>query len=188
MGAPKALLEFQNETFLDRLIGLLALRCDPVVVVLGYQAEAIRAAARRAGQAAFVVNPAPALGQLSSLQCGLRAVPASAQGVLFTPVDHPAIRGATLTHLADRALALWSDPAPPRLVVPRYQGRRGHPVCCSRALIPEFLALTPESQARLVIHAHLQDTSYIDVDDPGILRDVDDPEAYRDLLRATSPQ
>lgn len=184
MGSPKALLEFQGETFLDRLIGLLAPHCAPVIVVLGRQAEAIQAGLRRAGQARFVRNPDYQQGQLSSLQCGLRAVPPEAQGVLFTPVDYPAVGPATVQRLVEQAASLPSR----LLVIPRYQGRGGHPVCCARDLIPEFLALPAASQAREVIHRHLEHTCYVEVEDPGILKDVDDPEAYRRLIQAEEPQ
>ncbi|HOK46806.1 MAG TPA: NTP transferase domain-containing protein, partial [Bryobacteraceae bacterium] len=56
MGRPKPLLAYRGETFLDRLIGLLGRRCSPVVVVLGHDAETIRAGRPRADQAVFVVN------------------------------------------------------------------------------------------------------------------------------------
>ena len=46
MGKPKPLLELGGETFLDRLIGLLAGCCSPVVVVLGHEPEVVRAGLR----------------------------------------------------------------------------------------------------------------------------------------------
>jgi CTP:molybdopterin cytidylyltransferase MocA len=180
MGSPKALLKFRGETFLDRLIGILASHCAPVIVVLGHQAEAIEAGLRRAGQARLVLNPDHRKGQLSSLQCGLRAVPSESRGVLFTPVDHPAVEPATVQRLVEQAGRV----PPPLLVIPRYEGRGGHPVCCARDLIPEFLALPAVAQAREVIRRHLEHTCYVEVEDPGILKDVDDPEAYRRLIQA----
>jgi len=69
MGSPKALLEYQGQTFLNRLIRVLGEVCDPVIAVLGYHAEIIRAQA--IGSVQFVVNPDPDRGQLSSLQTGL---------------------------------------------------------------------------------------------------------------------
>jgi molybdenum cofactor cytidylyltransferase len=179
MGCPKALLDCQGETFLDRLIGILATRCRPVIVVLGHRAATIRAGLSRAGQATFVVNQNYPDGQLSSLQCGLLAAPSACDGVLFTPVDHPAVAPATVAALAEaferRAGAL--------VVIPRFRGRHGHPVCCAREMIPDFFALEKGSQAREVIHRHSSRTRYVDVDDPGILADVDDPEAYRSLIQ-----
>ena len=91
---PKLCCEYREETFLDRLIGLFAARCSPVIVVLGAAADRIRAGAHPA--ATFVAEPGLARGQTTSMQCGLRAVPPDADGVLFTLVDHPAVRPATI--------------------------------------------------------------------------------------------
>ena len=71
----------------------------------------------------------------------------------------------------------------PLLRVPRFQGRRGHPIWFSPALIPEFLAEPVGSSARDVVRRHEAETEYLDLDDPGILADIDDPAAYRSLVR-----
>ncbi|MBM3744228.1 MAG: nucleotidyltransferase family protein [Acidobacteria bacterium] len=181
MGRPKALLELEGETFLDRLIGLLGAHCLSVLVVLGHQAEMVQAGLKRAAKAAFVLNPDHRRGQLSSLQCGLRALPPDADGVLFTLVDLPAVRPSTIERLARQARLL----AAPWLVIPRHQGRRGHPVGCSPELIEELIELPVNAQARAVVHRHLERACYVEVDDPGILRDVDDPAAYQDLLQGS---
>ena len=174
MGSPKALLEYQGQTFLDRLIAVFARFCDPVVVVLGCDAVRIRAGLRNSGSAVIVHNPDYLLGQLSSMQRGLRALPPGIEGVLFTLVDHPNVAASTIEALL----------APPRasLAIPRFNGRRGHPIYFSAALIPEFLALPLDSQAKTVISSHADRIRYVDAGDPGIVDDVDDPAAYRRLL------
>jgi molybdenum cofactor cytidylyltransferase len=178
MGTPKALLELAGETFLDRLILTLGQSCCPVIVVLGCDHQSIRAGLRRADSATFVLNPDYRRGQLSSLQCGLAAVSPAAEGVMFTPVDCPSVLPSTVARMAQR----FQERGPHELlVIPRSEGRRGHPVCAARDLIPEFLALPPDAQARDVIHRHSEHTVYVDVDDSGILTDVDDPQAYRRL-------
>ena len=125
MGAPKALLEYQGETFLSRLVRLFAARCSPVIVVLGSVPGMPVPFPARA-----VVNADWRDGQTSSMQCGLRAVPPEADGVLFTLVDHPAVEPATIDALLG---------ASGRLRIPRFEGRRGHPVWFSRELIPALL-------------------------------------------------
>jgi molybdenum cofactor cytidylyltransferase len=184
MGRPKALLPAPGsdpqENLLDRMIGLFAAHASPVIVVLGAHAEAIRSGAVRASQATFVMNERHNLGQLSSLQCGLRAVPEETAGAIFSPVDFPRISAETIAELA---AAFWREGGT-KLVLPRYRGARGHPVCAARRFIPEFLALPEGAQARDVIHRHLAEACYVDVDDPGILRDVDDPAAYRSLAES----
>jgi molybdenum cofactor cytidylyltransferase len=171
MGYPKALLRYKEETFLDRLVGLFETRCSEVIVVLGARAEEIRARASR--PATFVVNEGYLRGMTTSLQCGLRAVPAEAGRVLFTLVDHPSVSEATVD-------ALLAGSAP--VTVPRYKGRRGHPILFSRELVADFLALPETGLARDVVQRHVGETEYVDLEDPGIAADIDDLEAYRGLI------
>jgi len=179
MGTPKALLQLGGETFLDRLIRVMGQSCSPVIVVLGHEAQRVRSGLDPAGAALFVINQDYGRGQLSSLQCGLAAVPSEAEGVLFTLVDRPLVEPSTIA----RVLQRFQERLPPEvLVVPRAGLRHGHPVCVARELIPEFLALPLEAQARDVIHAHAGETAYVDVEDTGILVDVNDPEAYQRLV------
>jgi molybdenum cofactor cytidylyltransferase len=173
MGTPKALLRFQSETFLDRMIGLFKRVCDPMIVVLGHHAEAIRAGIEHPGTAVFVVNPDPERGMLSSLQSGLAAVPSNADAVMFAPVDHPHLRWSTLETLAAR---FRQSRAP--VTVPVYGGEHGHPVCISRALVDEIRALPLSAMASDVIHRYVEQTCYFDVDDPAVVTDIDDPAAY----------
>ena len=170
MGSPKALLDFRGETFLDHLVGCLSAVCSTVIVVLGHGADHIRAGVRASNEAIFVVNADYRLGQFSSMQCGLRAVPPDAAGVVFTLVDHPSVESSTLERLVR---------SPATVAIPRREGRRGHPIFFSRGLIAEFLALPAEADARRVIERHAAQIEYVDVEDPGILLDIDDPAAYR---------
>ena len=174
MGTAKALLDLRGETFLDRLIRVFSDFCQPVVVVVGCDAARIEAAVTRPEPVIFVENKDYRRGQLSSMQCGLRAIPESAEGVLFTLVDHPNVRPATIEALL--------QPPMPLLAIPRFEEQRGHPILFSRTVIRELLALAPDSQAKSVVRPHYKDARWVDLDDPGILDDVDDPAAYRRLL------
>ncbi|MDZ4798993.1 MAG: nucleotidyltransferase family protein [Bryobacteraceae bacterium] len=171
-GFPKALLDLGGETFLDKLIGLFAPWCEQTVVVLGHHAGRIRAGLRR--DAEFVVNPDPERGQLTSLQAGFAALRPGVDQVFFTPVDYPGIRAETVQSV----MAAAGD-AP---VVPEYNGKHGHPVLIPAWMTAEFLELPVTDSARTVIHRHAARTRYIPVEDPGILLDVDDPEAYRAIV------
>jgi len=179
MGSPKALLDYRGETFIQRLMRVLSTVCDPVIVVLGYHADALRPAVP---DATIVVNPAPERGQLSSLQSGLAALPPDAEGFLFTPVDSPAVEMATVERLALEFRR--RDPAT-QLVIPRFAGKRGHPVFATRAIANELTALPLTAQARAIIPSHVADTLYIDVSDTRILADIDDRDAYRRLSEAS---
>ena len=176
MGTPKALLDYRGETFVGRLVRVLGTSCHPVIVVLGYHADAIRP--KVPSTATIVINPDPSRGQLSSLQTGLAALPAEADGFAFIPVDSPAVAEDTVATLA----RTFEQRNPSTLfVIPRQSGKRGHPVIAARSIAAEFLALPATAEAREVVHAHVDRTEYVDVDDSGIFTDVDDPEAYRRL-------
>ena len=183
MGSPKALLRFQDETFLDRMIRLFAQVCDPVVVVLGHNAPQIRAGLQHPANAVFAVNPDPERGMLTSLQCGLAVVPPSVEAVMFTPVDHPHLKPSTVEALASKFQAKHAP-----VTVPVYAGEHGHPVCISRALADELLALPVTAMASDVIHRYVPQTCYFDVDDPAVVTDIDDPAAYAGLMAAQEPR
>ena len=173
MGSPKALLEFRGESFVDRLSGIFARHCDTVIVVVGFHAAAIRAAMRR--PQTLIENPSPERGQLSSLQCGLRAAPPHSKGVFFIPVDFPAIAETTVASLAGAFEGSG-------LAIPAYLGKHGHPILLGPEIASEILELPFESSARAVVHRHRSSTRYLDVDDPGVCLDIDDPAAYNELL------
>ena len=172
MGFPKPLLEYRGQRFIDGLVRIFRAVCGQVVVV--------RSAASGEWDAAgadIVTNPQPERGMLSSLQCGLRQVSDENEAVFFTPVDYPAIAESTVKQMA----ATWAGDS---IVIPRRSGRRGHPVLIARALIPEFLNLPDTAQARDVVVRHQSCIRYIDVDDPGILLDVDTPDQFQALAES----
>lgn len=177
MGTPKALLRFQNETFLDRLIRVFSAVCDPIIVVVGLHSDKIRSGIELGNGVLFALNPDPERGMLSSLQCGLALVPPDAEAAMFLPVDHPHLEISTIETLAARFRA---DRAP--VTVPIYTGEHGHPVCIARPLIDELLALPPDAKPSDVIHRHVPQTVYVEVSDPAVVTDIDDPSAYAGLL------
>jgi molybdenum cofactor cytidylyltransferase len=181
MGSHKALLDYRGEMFIARLVRVLAGACDPVIVALGYHADAIRAAIPEG--TTVVINAAPERGQLSSLQTALEMLPADAEGFAFIPVDSPAVEPATVELLCD---AFLRRNAATLFVIPRHNGKRGHPVFAARPIADELLALPPTGKASDVVHRHVLDTVYADVDDPGILVDIDDPVAYRSMTESQS--
>ena len=177
MGRDKALLPYHGSTFLNHLISLLLPRVETLIVVLGHHAGEVAATVPASRGLSIVTNPDYQRGMLTSLQTGLSAV-REASGVLFTLVDHPAVRTQTIDRLIEEFFRNTAA-----LAVPRYGERRGHPVLLSRPIAREILALPANSSAKQVIRGHLAETLFVDVDDPGILRDIDLPADYETLLR-----
>jgi molybdenum cofactor cytidylyltransferase len=115
------------------------------------------------------------------VQTGLAALPREAEGFLFTPVDSPAVEAKTVAQIVELFRARGAEKL---LVIPRYGGRKGHPVCASRSIADELLALPATAKASDVIRGHADRTLFFDTDDAGVLTDVDDPAAYRQLIGA----
>lgn len=176
MGRPKALLPLGESTFLARLIETFAVCCDPVIVVLGGDAEAVQAALADAPPTVAVFNPDHRLGMLSSLQAGLAQTRADAAGAVFTLVDHPRLKVETL-----QAVLRKFEQSDAAAVIPRHGGQRGHPVVISRRLAYELLAMPKSASPKDVIRGHRAATVFVDLDDPAIVEDIDTPEDYRTI-------
>jgi len=178
MGTPKATLAYRGRTFLERIVQ--ALReggLERLVVVLGHQAEDIQRQIK-IETAQVVINPDYRSGQTSSLQAGLRALIADdLEAVLLCLVDHPAVSAETVR----RIVAAFRQSGAP-VVIPTYHGRRGHPALIGRQVFEELLALAGDAGADSVVRKYRPATQFVEVEDEGIIMDVDDPEAYQRLI------
>ena len=174
MGRPKALLDAGGKTFLARIIAVLEDGgASPLLVVVRDIEGPVAEEARRLG-VNVIRNPDPSRGPISSFQAGIRALPGEAPGVLLAPVDHPLFSPETVEAL----IGAFAETRP-SLVVPAFDGWRGHPVLFSRALFEELLQEDLPEGARTVVRRHFSSRLQLPVEDAGILADIDTPEEYR---------
>jgi molybdenum cofactor cytidylyltransferase len=180
MGRPKALLPIQGQTFLERIVAALTeAGLRQIFVVLGHNAESM------AGEIAhlpvnLLVNPDYCKGQLSSLQVAVRQLLADedCHGMLVHLVDHPYIDANLVNLLLQRFQTSGK-----LIVLPRFHGKRGHPVIFARSLFEELLRAPLEEGAKAVVNAHRAETFEIDTADEGITVDIDTPELYRQYVK-----
>jgi molybdenum cofactor cytidylyltransferase len=92
-------------------------------------------------------------------------------------VDHPAVDVETVRTI----VATFRQCGAP-VVIPTYQGRRGHPVLIARQVFGELLGLAWDAGADSVVRRYRPTTRFVAVEDEGIVMDVDDPESYRRLI------
>jgi molybdenum cofactor cytidylyltransferase len=171
-GGKKLLTLIDGEPLLDHTIdALLEGGVAEVIVVVGGDA---RAELERDVNAMLdprvraVENPDPSRGMFSSIQEGV----AQAQGdaILVMPGDMPFVSPDTVRAVIE---AYTRKPA---IVSPRYRGKRGHPVALPSSLRDEIRAADSRGTLHDVIHAHTDIRVDVDVDDRGIVRDIDRPE------------
>ena len=179
MGRPKALLPIDGVRFVEKIVAALkSTDVENIIVVLGHNAEEMRQKISDL-PVTILVNHDYKQGQLSSLQVAIRHLESSSDGspvdgILVHLVDHPYISATLVDSMIDRFYETKK-----LIVVPRFQGRRGHPVIFAHALFPELLAAGTDQGAKPVVHAHRDDTLEIDTEDEGVLIDIDTPEEYR---------
>ena len=182
MGRPKALLPCppDGQTFVSQAVRTLRAGGVAEVAVIGRPDDSgLRDEVGRLGPPIpYLENPAPELGQLSSLLVGVSYAEAcGADGVMVLPVDIPSVKSATVAALLEAF-----DRGPEPLVRAAYRGHHGHPVIFGRSLFAELNAADPGVGARGVVRRDPSRVRDLDVDDPGVLRDVDVPDDYRRLL------
>ena len=172
MGRNKLLLPFGGQPLVRRAASAaIEAGLDPVVVVLGHEAERVGAALTGLACTA-IVNADHAQGMRLSLQAGLRALPGDASAALIALADMPLVTAAMMRAVADR----YRQGAAP-LVVSRYGSATAPPTLYDRSLFAEILALTGEGAGRPVVQRHLHEASVVSWPEAA-LADVDLPEDY----------
>jgi CTP:molybdopterin cytidylyltransferase MocA len=177
MGSPKALLPYHGRPFLDHLLNVTTQpRIGARRVVLGAHAEQIAGAITLTADE-VVINKEWDRGQLSSLQAALRSLPAGTDGILLCLVDHPLISARLVCDLIDRFYSVKKA-----IVVPSYQGHRGHPVIFSSSLYEELLRAPLETGARAVVWAHADEVEELLTNEEGCVLNINDPDALQKAL------
>ncbi len=160
---------------------MLGSKVDPVIVVTGHQADAVRAAIGDR-PVRLVYNPDYAAGLSTSLKAGLDALPEDAAGVLVALGDMPMIRARDI----DRLIAAFNPAKGRAICVPTVGGKRGNPVLFSLHYAAEMRTIEGDVGARHLIGAHRDALCEIEMDDDAALIDIDTREALAALARRPS--
>ena len=178
MGRPKALIPYREGTFLQHLLEVTRHpRIGVTRVVLGAGAEEIRSAAKL-DPSIVVINSEWEKGQLSSICAGVRSLAEfETDGMVLCPVDHPLVSRALVGELIEEFYKSGK-----LIVLPVYNGRRGHPVIFSSALYGELLAAPSEKGARAVVWAHAADVLEVPTEEEGILLNINNPDMLKHVV------
>lgn len=174
MGSCKQLLPLGDTTVIGRCLEILqrgGVREIVVVVTETGQEVAVAAESRFARVA---VNRESTGDMASSVRAGRAALDSGFSGVVVALCDYPLVAPATVKLLIQQHA---TDPG--RIVIPRYQDCRGHPLLFSRSILEE---LEEGMILRDVVRQDPSRVLEVPVDDPGILIDMDTPQDYARIL------
>jgi molybdenum cofactor cytidylyltransferase len=179
MGENKLLLSIDGQTVVARAArAAAAAGLDPIVVVLGHEAERVRAALD--GLACqTVINPDHARGKGTSLQAGVRAIAsaAAADATVVMLADMPFVTAEMLAEVAARYRAGADTGAPPPMVVSLYGDVNAPPILYDRALWGELLGLPAEACGKEMVRRHRHEAVALSWPEAA-LTDIDRPEDY----------
>lgn len=170
-GTFKPALDLGGKTLIARCVETFHDLCTSVIIVTGHEADRIAALVSGYPKVRLVHNADYADGMFSSVRTGVGAV--SAPRFFLIPGDHPLVSPRTCEQL----LAAVGN-----VIVPSFSGKAGHPVLIDASLNAEILAEAPASNLKAILSRH--ERTFVTVDDPGVLFDVDTMDDYQKALAA----
>jgi len=174
MGADNKLLAPVKGTAMIRRVldAVLASRADPVLVVLGHDGGAVRAALTDLS-VQFVENPDFRDGLSTSLRHGLKALGDDVDGAVICLGDMPRVEPGDI----DALIAAFHPDDGKAVCVPVHGSKRGNPVLWARRFFPEMLELEGDAGAKQLIQRHAGLVAEVESVSDGVLFDIDTPDA-----------
>lgn len=184
MGSQKLLLPYGRNTIIETVVdNVLNSYIDRVMIVLGPNHEEIRNALGHK-PVQYCHNRDHKKGMLSSVICGIHALPEDAQSVLIFLADQPEIRPGVINRVIDAYNEELFG-----IVIPVNEHRRGHPLLVDLKYRKTLEELDLEAGLRSLRHQFPGDVLEVEVHEPGILVDIDTREDYKKaLLELKGPQ
>jgi CTP:molybdopterin cytidylyltransferase MocA len=182
MGTQKLLLPLAGKPVLAHVVD--AVLCSPVewtgVVIRPDDPGLRQALTGRAVQ--FVVNLDPEGDMLSSVRCGLRALPSTCETIVVVLGDQPGLTA----DLIGRLLKVQHDSGR-GLVLPTHRGKGGHPLVMAARFREEVLGQYDGLGLRGLLAAHPEEIREVAIHSGAVLEDLDEPADYERLRARFSP-
>jgi len=152
------------------------------IIVLGYQADAVLKnihfnGAQRSPR--IIINNSYADGISSSIKAGLGAIAPDSEAALIALADQPFINANVIDQLIN---AHEKSKAP--IILPVFRGFRGNPVLIHRSLFDEMMQIPGDIGCRSIFGLHPEKIHTVNVEDVGVLVDIDTMEDFRKFSSA----
>lgn len=172
------LLPWKGSTVIDQIMQtLVQSELGDILVVTGANRKEIEDAIK-IYPVRTVYNPNFENGSmLISLQTGVKALLSDSRAFFIILGDQPFLKADTINSLLD----LYNN-QPGKIIIPSYKMRRGHPWLLDSSFKNEIFDLVEPENLRDLVTRNESNISYLVVDDPDILEDMDSPEDYERLI------
>jgi CTP:molybdopterin cytidylyltransferase MocA len=178
MGQQKALLTIGGETIIERLVSVFHQNDVKVFIVTGYHGQYIVQALKNQ-EVTVVENPNYELGMFTSVQAGVRALQPAIEAFFVMPVDIPLVKSETIKSLINE-----HNQNPGKIIYPVFGGTRGHPPLIPGNLVTVIVNWSKDGNLRDVLISYSNPALEVEVNDKGILIDIDTLEDYESLLKS----
>ena len=176
MGRQKLLLPVDGSPLAQRAVDLADRELATSILVLGADAERVRAALRLPESVRAVMNERHAEGLASSLACGLAAMAPHVDAALVLLADQPELPGSAI-----RAMLSAAEDRAEAILRASYDGAPGHPVLLRREVWDAVAALRGDAGARALAAERPEIVGVVALPGPAP-RDVDTPEDYEQIV------
>ena len=180
MGEPKLLLSFGDKTIIETVVNnTIESKTDKSLVVLGSRAVKIREKIKEF-PVKISVNSKFRAGMLSSIQWGFETLPENTLAALIILGDQPSIHSSIINRIIDAYKQTGKG-----IVIPVYRKKRGHPILIDIKYRDEVRQLDHGTGLCALVHNHTEDILEVEVDSPGILKDIDTVEDYNEQIKCS---
>lgn len=180
LGKPKQLLQYQGQSFLRHTAKVgLASGCQPIIVVLGAQAEQLRSEVHDL-PVTLVENPDWASGISASIRVGLEALQDQGQmleAAIVTLCDQPFISALLISQLVD---CYWGTGK--CIIASQYGETIGVPALFDLTLFPDLMLLKGDTGAKSLIQQLMPEVTAVAFPNGAI--NIDTAQDYKQFLQA----
>lgn len=173
MKQQKLLMPFNGQTIIETIIQkIFPVLESNIIVVLGSHCNEIRQKINKL-QVKSCFNKDFENGMLSSVIYGFDALPEDAEAAMVFLGDQPQIS----TDVIQKVARAWKQ-SDKGIIIPTFNGRRGHPVLIGIKYKSKIRELDPSKGLRQLMVENPDDISEVELGQSEILRDIDTPEDY----------
>lgn len=169
MGKFKMEMLLEGKTLIERSVESLDKVCSKIIVVAGYKIERIKKILKSYEKVEVILNKEFEKGMFSSVKIGISQI--KTKKFFLLPGDIPFVKEKVFRKL----LSKKGD-----IIIPVFQGRKGHPVLINSSLIIEILDEPEDSNLKIFIDK--KGFTTVEVQDESILFDIDTEEDYLNYM------